>query len=146
MRINVPNMNFGYILVLAWIGLLFVKPVSEMIDDATTDQPWFDMQIEIGDGTVDYSRTINRWMRGIWVASVMVPSGDSWRGVCAGDGRYTYRPETSGSVNMAFEYFTGGCAQPSGPHRVCVDYVMTDRRGVVRDFGPYCDESLGAGT
>ncbi len=126
------------ILALGWIGVLFIEPVAEVYDDMTTPQPWFDAQLSMSGDRVLYERQINRWMRGEWVATVQVLDGGAWRGICSGGGSYVYRPETSGRTNMSVRYFTGGCDVPSEPYRICADYVMTDRRGTTRDFGPFC--------
>lgn len=129
-------------LLLGYFTLLFADPIADRWDDLSTDQPWIDVEVALLDsGNVQYERQINRWMRGEWTAVVQVADGDGWRGICSRSGYYTYRPAMSGVTYLDFAYFTGGCAQPDGRHRVCVDYVMRDRRGKQRDFGPFCATS-----
>ncbi len=128
----------GALIVAGFVGVALIEPIANVWDDHTTPQPWLEVAISEERGGIAYHRIINRWMRGVWVAVVQVRRGDAWKGVCTGNGAFTYRPHNSGTELMTFEYFTGGCAMPAAPHRVCVDYVMQDRRGRQRDFGPFC--------
>lgn len=138
MRFVVSHAHLGLLLVIGWLVVLLADPLARVYNDLTTPQPWFDVSFSVVDGRVEYRRRINRWMRGEWTATVSLPAPDGWRGICTRSSRYTYRPAASGLRHMTFTYFTGGCTEPIGRYRLCVDYVMTDRRGVVRDFGPFC--------
>jgi len=137
-RLIVSNAQLGVMMIFGWFLILLVEPISRTFNDLTTPQPWFDVRLEVSDGSVTYNRIINRWLDGHWTATVQVPDGDGWRGICSGHGSYVYRPERSGVTVMTMEYFTDGCAQPNIPHRVCADYVMEDASGWVRNFGPFC--------
>ncbi|ETW11197.1 hypothetical protein ATO8_18625 [Roseivivax marinus] len=139
LRRDLSNRTLGVFLVIGWMSWLLMEPLANVIDDHTTPQPWFDAEVKLGQETVHYTRTINRWMRGEWSAMVMIPApDDGWRISCDRSGAWTYKPATEGTISMGFERFTGGCTQPEGMHRVCVEYVMEDLNGRRRVFGPFC--------
>ncbi|APX23205.1 MULTISPECIES: hypothetical protein [Salipiger] len=142
-RPDVSNRTLGVMLIVSWLALLLFQPLTEAWDDRPSQRPWIDVSLQLDGDHVLYTRMIKRVLRGDWTARVQISTGEGWRTVCDDSGAWTYRPETSGTLSMTFDRFTGGCPQPSGAHRVCVDYVMEDLRGRRRIFGPFCSEGTG---
>ncbi|WP_305972643.1 MULTISPECIES: hypothetical protein [unclassified Mameliella] len=135
---DVSNKTLGVLLVVGWLVLLLLQPLLDAWDDRPSQRPWIDVSLQLIGDQVDYTREIKRVLRGEWTVSVQVETPGGWRTICDGDGKWTYRPETSGTIRMPFARFTEGCPQPVRPHRLCVDYVMDDMRGRRRLFGPFC--------
>ncbi len=141
-----PDKILGAILLMAWVSLFFADTVAKKIGDMWVSEPWFSVELSIENDTIYYSRNIRRWLHGRWTAEVqrknaLWPNG--WEGVCNASGKFTYKPERSGTVSMSYNYFfDGDCVRPLYPHRICAAYTLTDLNDRTRPFGPFCSREV----
>lgn len=143
----ISNRIFGLLILIAWICILLIKPISNKIDDMTTPQPWFDAEIRVfkSDGyQVEYTRWINRRLKAKpWNAWVEFPNDNGvWQKACSGSGSDTYDPSNTGTVVFTVEYFvnpTQPCKLKSLPvFKVCAKWSMYDDYDRFKPFGANC--------
>ena len=144
---KISNKVFGFCILIGWICILLIKPISDKIDDLTSLQPWFDAEIVLyREGElikVKYTKWINRHMSAEpWHGWLEYPNKNNvWQKECSGSGNDSYDPSKSGTVYYTIEYFTGSNKECKTEHevfRVCADWAMYDRNGRKKFFGPIC--------
>ena len=144
MKVN--NKTFGIIMLIAWIAILLVKPISNKVDDLITKQPWFDAEIRLfkdGDQIkVEYTKYINRYMNGDWNGWLEYPNRNGiWQKDCSGSGNDNYDPSKSGTVVYTINYFinpTQPCNLSHNGMRVCAAWDMKDANGREKFINPIC--------
>lgn len=138
---------YGAIIVLAFIALLFIKPITRFIDDATSPQPWFTAgfdvpNFEIGqDPEIAYHLRVNRPVRGQWFTSIYAQEDQGQLSlICSGGGYAYYQIDTNGTTLMPLSRFIGSpCNLRAGSYRICTNYDLEDESDNTRTFGPFCD-------
>lgn len=148
---KLSDRSLGGLLVVAWLCLLMIEPLSHKYDDMTSPQPWFKADLELyhddEKGTqVRYRRIINRPLRGDpWYGWMEYQDQNGqWMKYCSGSGKDTYAPNQSGTLSMTIAYFTGSrvaCIPESNIIRVCAAWHMIDNKGRDKNFGPECSLS-----
>lgn len=144
--LEIGDKAFGWVVLLAFLGVLAHKPALQIWDDMTTPQPWFDVSFDIPDHRtgeapdVEYTRKITRPLHGHWSVRIFSPPAARLY-VCAGSGYAYYQPETSGTLTMSLPDFVGAKCRPrAGTYTACTLYELTDERDATRQFGPHCTD------
>ena len=125
-RFPVPDHTLGILIFVAWVSLFFADTVAKKIEEFVDSDPWFYVELEVDGNTIYYFRDIQKWLHGHWTAIVQGrddtwPTG--WASICDATGEFTYRPETSGTISMSYEYFFDDecCVKPGMLLRPTVD-------------------------
>lgn len=147
-KLVVSDGFFGRALIVAFLIMLLLKPAQRVVDDLTTPQPWFDVEISVPDHlagedpVVSYNRTINRPVYGIWSVTLFSREpGQRFTYFCSGSDYATYDPANRGTISMSFDEFVGkDCPMEAGEYRICANYDLRDKSQTSRFFGPFCTE------
>lgn len=140
------RLPWGYIILLAWLGLMLYEAGERWYDARVRTRPWISAELRViengGDlPLIGYKVNASTLLEGRWTAWVSV----NGRRSCGGGGPGSYKarhPDREMPVWEWYAFFESACKPPTIPFSICVTYTVATRARATDKFGPFCSPTF----